>query len=172
MSIVDGPPGYLGDQPGAQRGERAPESEKADLAGSALSGLCSPTSADARPCLGFWRVARSRRQASAPKVALRMSRVRNGQRVVSASRPVVVENAPKVYSIREVADLLGLSAPTVRAYVKSGALVVTHELAPASGGSERTHYRISAAEVQRFLDAHAVRPSPRDGDSDPDGGVF
>lgn len=172
MSLVDGPPGYLGDQPGAQRGERAPESEKADLAGSAFSGLGSPTSANARLCLGSGRLTGYRSRASAQEVALRMPRVRNGPRVVSSSRPVVVDKAPKVYSIREVADLLGLSAPTVRAYVKSGALVVTHELAPASGGSERTHYRISAAEVQRFLDAHAVRPSPRDGDSDPDGGVF
>lgn len=91
-----------------------------------------------------------------------MSRV-NGPRVVAQKRAVADH---KLYSVREAADVLGVKPSTVRAYVKSGALKVTHELSAATGG-EKKFLRFSSAELQRFVDAHCVR-----GDQDPDGGVF
>ena len=59
----------------------------------------------------------------------------------------------KLYSIRQVCELVGISRPTLLAFCDEGSLVSTHRFG-------RKGIRFSHASVLAFLARYAVKPVP------------
>jgi excisionase family DNA binding protein len=57
---------------------------------------------------------------------------------------------PKLYTVRQTAELLGLQARTIRDYVKAGDLVAVDV---GATGAKRPTLRISVESLQAFLES-------------------
>ena len=64
--------------------------------------------------------------------------------------PGTTTEDPKLYTVRQTAELLGLQARTIRDYVKAGELVAVDVGAPCA---KRPTLRVPAESLRAFLEA-------------------